>query len=40
LFTKSIYGRERIKDAQKEYKTPQKVDLVVLDDIADWIIRK
>jgi len=40
LFMKAIYGRERIKEAQKEYKAPRKVDLAVLDDIADWILSK
>jgi hypothetical protein len=35
---KSIHGK--IKDLRKEYKIPQKVDSIVLDDIAEWILRK
>jgi len=38
LFMKSTYGN--IKDVRKEYKIPQKVDTSVLDDIADFILRK
>jgi hypothetical protein len=38
LFMKSIYGK--IKDAKKEYAVPQKVDSAVLEDVAEFILRK
>jgi dienelactone hydrolase len=37
LFMKSIYGR--IKDLKKEYKIPQNVDTIVLEDISQFILR-
>ncbi|MDR0313919.1 MAG: lysophospholipase [Treponema sp.] len=38
MLMKSIYGK--IKDAKKEYKVPQKVDPAVLEDVAEFILRK
>jgi len=37
LFMKSIYSK--IKDLQKEYKIPQNVDLTVLEDISQFILK-
>ena len=37
MFMKSIYGT--IKEYKKEYKTPQKVDKAVLDDIAEFVLK-
>jgi len=37
LFMKSIYGK--IRDVKKEYKTPQKVDTVVLEDLVEFVLR-
>jgi len=38
LFMKSVYSK--IKDLKKEYKIPQNVDLTVLEDISQFILRK
>jgi dienelactone hydrolase len=35
-FMPSVYGE--IRKAMKEYKVPQRVDLQVINDIADWIL--
>lgn len=38
LFMKSVYGT--IKESKKEYKIASKVDSVVLNDIAQWILER
>jgi dienelactone hydrolase len=38
LFMKSVYGT--VKEFKKEYKIPSKVDMSVLSDMAQWILKE